>query len=182
MINSVLSHSHKVKYILLSLILISLIPFAMAQVSPSPTINNKPISIDADNQQIDLQKNTITFTGNVVIIQDGLKIKANTVIITEMQSKDNQIITANGKPVYFEQTYQNDNKQTITGHANQLVYMVKQNNVTLTGNAELFQQDNHINSDKIVYDVEQQKILAESDTGNRVKTTIIPNQVKEIQR
>jgi len=182
MIQTVLSRSNKVKYALASLVILLLSPLTMAQITPNPTINNKPISIDADNQQIDLQKNTITFTGNVVIIQDSLKVKANTVIITDMQSKDNQIITAYGTPVYLEQTYQNDDKQTITGHANQLVYQVKQNLVILTGNAELFQQDNHIISDKIIYDVDQQKIQAQSDNGGRVKTTIIPNQVKESQR
>jgi len=182
MIQCVSSLSNKVKCVLASLSIALFSQLAMAQVSPNPTINNQPISIDADNQQIDLQRNTITFTGNVVITQDGLKIKANTVIITDMQSKDDQVITAYGPPVYLEHTYQNDDKQTITGHANQLVYQVKQNSVTLTGNAELFQQDNHIISDKIIYDVDQQKILAQSDNGGRVKTTIIPNQVKEIQR
>ncbi|WP_392561394.1 lipopolysaccharide transport periplasmic protein LptA [Orbus sturtevantii] len=173
---------HKVNYALVIILVTLLCPLALAQVSPNPTINNKPIAIDADNQQINLQKNTITFTGNVVITQDDLKIKANTVIITDMQSKDNQIITAYGTPVYFEQTYQNDDKQTITGHANQLIYQVKQNSVTLLDKAELLQQDNRITSDKIVYDVEQQKIEAQPGNGNRVKTIIIPNQVKEIQR
>ncbi|WP_392552244.1 lipopolysaccharide transport periplasmic protein LptA [Orbus wheelerorum] len=182
MIQCISPRSTKAKCVLISILITLLSPLSMAQEISNPTINNQPISIDADNQQIDLQKNTITFTGNVVIIQDSLKIKANTVVITDMQSKDNQIMTAYGTPVYFEQTYQNNDKQTITGHADQLVYQVKQNSVTLTGHAELFQQDNHIVSNKIVYDVEQQKIQAQPGNGNRVKTTIVPNQVKEIQR
>ncbi|GAA5111802.1 lipopolysaccharide ABC transporter substrate-binding protein LptA [Orbus sasakiae] len=179
---SVLYRSNKLKAILVSLAISLASPFTIAQTAPNTTINNKPIAIDADNQQIDLQNNTITFSGNVVITQDGLKVKANTVIITNMQSKDNQTITAHGKPVYFEQTNANDAKQKITGHADQLIYQVKQNAVTLTGHAELFQQDNHIISDKIIYDVDQQKIRAQSGKGGRVKTTIVPNQVKEIEK
>lgn len=182
MSHCVLSLARKINYILVSCLIGLVAPSVFAQTTPNTntTINNKPISIDADNQQIDLKNNTITFTGNVIIIQDDLKIKASTVVITEMNSKDNQTITANGNPVYFEQI--NDNKQTITGHANQLIYQVKQNNVTMIGKAEIQQQDNHIVSDKIIYNVDQQKILAQSNKGNRVKTTILPNQVQEIKQ
>lgn len=170
----------KFKKILVSIIISLFIPLAAAKPAPEATINNKPIAIDADNQQIDLQKNTLTFIGNVVINQEGLKVKADKVVITDMQSKDNQVITAYGKPVYFEKRDQTNSKQAITGHANQLIYKVKQNQVTLLDNAELFQQDNHITGNKIIYDVDQQKILAESSKGGRVKTTIVPNQIKEI--
>ncbi|WP_392558928.1 lipopolysaccharide transport periplasmic protein LptA [Orbus mooreae] len=176
------SISKKISYVLVSLLLSLLAPVAMAKTTPSATINNKPISIDADNQQIDLKNNTITFTGNVIILQDGLEIKANTVTITNMDSKDSQTITANGNPVYFKQTDDQDKNKTITGHAQQLTYQVKQNTVTMTGKAELVQQDNHIVSDTIIYNVNQQQILAQSNKGNRVKTTIIPNQVQEIKR
>lgn len=182
MSNYVLSISKKTSYILVGLLISLFTPLAIAQTTSNTTINNKPISIDADNQQIDLKNNTITFTGNVIIIQDGLEIKANSVVITNMDSKDNQIITANGNPVYFEQTHENNQSQTIRGHANQLVYQVKQNSVTMVGNAELLQQDNHIQSDTITYNIVEQKILATSNKGKRVKTTIIPNQIQEIKR
>ncbi|RKS86019.1 lipopolysaccharide export system protein LptA [Orbus hercynius] len=176
------SRSTKIKFMLVGLIISLLSSLSHAQTSPSATINNKPISIDADNQQIDLKNNTITFTGNVVIIQDNLEVKAHTVVITDMNSKENQIITANGSPVYFKQMNAQSPKQTIIGHANQLIYQVKENSVTLIGDAELLQQDNHIVSNKIIYDVNQQKILAQANKGSRVKTTIIPNQVQEIKR
>lgn len=187
----------KIKYAFICCIVCIISPLAFAetisQESPSQeieseitssqtTINDKPISIDADNQQIDIKNNTITFTGNVVILQDGLNIKANTVVITNMQSKDNQVITAYGKPVLFEKVTDNNPNQTVKGHSNQLVYNVKSNNVVLTGKAELFQQDNHISSDIITYNIKQKKIQAQSQKGNRVKTTIIPNQAREINQ
>lgn len=149
--------------------------------TPNATINHKPISIDANNQKIDIQKNTITFSGKVVIIQDGLKINADEVVITDMQSKNQQTITAYGKPVYFQQVVEGKTKQIITGHAKELIYQVKQNNVILKGQAELVQQGNHISSDVMTYNVEKQTIQALSNQGNRVKTTIIPEQIKEIK-
>lgn len=177
----ILHFSDNIKYILATVLLGLFIPSTLAQTANSTAINDKPISIDADNQQMDLKNNTVTFTGNVIIIQNGVEIKAASVVVTEINSKDNQIITASGKPVYFTQL--NDNKkQEITGHANKLIYNVKQNKITMTGNAALFQQSNHILSDEIIYDVTQQKIVAQSNKGKRVKTTIIPSQVQEIKR
>ena len=65
-------------------------------------VNNKPITIDANNQQIDIDKNIITFSGNVQITQDGLTILADKVIVTDMQDSTKQKITAYGNPVNFK--------------------------------------------------------------------------------
>lgn len=149
--------------------------------APTTLIDNKPITIDADNQQIDIEKNTITFSGNVKIVQDGLTITADKVVITDMQDTAKQKITAYGKPVNFKQIMP-EKKKNITGHSSQLIYNVKQNQVVLVGNAELFQQDNHISSALITYDVDKQQIIAQPGKSGRVKTTIIPSQVKEMNK
>lgn len=143
-------------------------------------VNNKPITIDANNQQIDIEKNIITFSGNVQIIQDGLTILADKVIVTDMQDSTKQKITAYGNPVNFKQILPQNNK-VVTGHSEQIIYDVKQNIVTLRNNAELFQQDNKVVSSIISYNVKQQLILAQPKNG-RVKSTIIPSQVKEINK
>ena len=143
-------------------------------------INNKPITIDANNQQIDIDKNIITFSGKVQITQDGLTILADKVIVTDMQDSTKQKITAYGNPVNFKQILPQNNK-VVTGHSGQVIYDVKQNTVTLQNNAELFQQDNHVVSSIITYNVKQQLILAQPKNG-RVKSTIIPSQVKEINK
>lgn len=176
-------HFNYLKAIVVSCIIVMLPSISIAQTLSEPNLNNMPISIDADNQQIDIQKNTMTFSGNVVIIQDKISIKANKVVITEIQSQNNQVITAYGKPVFFEQTIEKDGTHyTITGRADRLVYEVKNNNVVMNGNAEIIQRDNRITSDLITYNVEQRKIQAQSNEGHRVKTTIHPNQIREIER
>ncbi len=179
------------RQILISLFILVFLPFTSAALeinqepvkpkAPTAIIDNKPITIDADNQQIDIEKNTITFSGNVIIVQDGLTIKADKVMITDMQDTTKQIITAYGKPVRFEQIMQENNKK-ITGHSNELIYNVKKNNVILKGNAQLFQQDNHISSELITYDVDKQQIVALPGKNGRVKTTIVPSQVKGINK
>ena len=144
-------------------------------------VDNKPITVDADNQQIEIDKNIITFSGNVQIIQDGLTIWADRVVITDMQDTSKQKITAYGNPVKYKQIFPQNNK-IVTGHSQQVIYNVKKNNIVLQGNAELFQQDNHISSSLITYDVKKQQIVAHPGKKGRVKSTIMPNQVKEMNK
>lgn len=146
----------------------------------STTMNNKPIHIDADNQQIDIKNNTITFSGNVLIEQDNFKIMAERVVISHIQNKEEQRVTAYGEPVKFKQTMTNN--KIVSGHAAQLVYDIKSHTVTLTGDAELNQQDNTIRSQVIAYNINQQQILAKGNGSTRVRTTIIPNQINEINK
>lgn len=145
--------------------------------STSKSIDKQPISINADRQQIDITKNTITFSGHVVVEQNGLTIKGDKVVIANINNKTKQIITAQGSPVYFKQTMQDENKN-ITGHANKAIYNVNDNLVTLDGNAEVVQQGHQIISPMIVYDVVKQKIEAQPPKNERVKTIIVPAQVK----
>lgn len=156
-------------------------PSTKSVQSSNTQVNNKPITIDADNQKIDIDKNIVTFSGNVRIVQDGLTINADKVVITEMQDSIKQKITAYGNPVNFKQILPESNK-VVTGHSLQIIYNIKQNNVILQGDAELFQQDNHISSALITYDVNRQLIVAQPGKNERVKSTIIPNQVKEMNK
>ena len=132
-------------------------------------VDNKPITVDADNQQIDIEKNIITFNGNVQIIQEGLTIWADKVVITDMQDTSKQKITAYGNPVNYKQILPQNNK-IVTGHSLQVIYNVKENNIVLQG------------SSIITYDVKKQQILAQPGKKGRVKSTIIPSQVKEMNK
>ena len=143
--------------------------------------NDKPIMIDADNQQIDIEKNIITFSGNVQIVQEGLTIWADKVVMTDMQDSTKQKITGYGNPVKYKQIMPQNNK-IVTGHSSQVIYDVKESNVVLQGDAELIQQDNRIKSSIITYDVKNQRIIAQPGKNERVKTTIIPIQVKEMNK
>lgn len=160
---------------------ITQLPPVKHEPTQNTTINNKPIAIDADNQQIDIENNTVTFSGNVHITQDDLTIIADKVVITNMQDSSKQKITAYGNPVNFKQILPEKNT-IVTGHSSQVIYNVKENMVTLQGNANMYQQDNHVSSEVITYDVKKQHIAAHLSKNVRVKSTIFPNQVKEINK
>ncbi|WP_392566019.1 lipopolysaccharide transport periplasmic protein LptA [Utexia brackfieldae] len=150
-----------------------------AEQKTATVVNNQPISIDADNQEIDIQNNTITFTGNVMVEQGTLKVNANRMTINNVQNKAEQRITAYGTPVKFHQVLANN--KLVDGQAETLTYDVKNGIITLQGDAKLTQQDNTIVSQIITYNIAKQQIMAKGNEKSRVKTIIVPNQVTEIK-
>ena len=81
----------------------------------------QPISIDADQGSLD-QKNQVTvFTGNVIITQGTLNMRANTVRVVQDQN-GNQTMNAQGSPVYFRQELDN-NKGIAEGWGDRAEYV-----------------------------------------------------------
>lgn len=93
---------------------------------------NQPISIEADAGSLD-QKNQVTvFTGNVVIKQGSLNIRAHAIRVAQ-DKQGNQLIQAEGNPVHFGQ--QLEDKGYVEGSGNQVEYESSTGLVRLTGNA-----------------------------------------------
>lgn len=138
---------------------------------------NQPINIVSDNQSLDLEHNVVTFTDNVVITQGSIIIKAQKVVITRPQdSKQQETIDATGNPVTFHQMM--DDGKPVDGKAQKVHYDLSKEFLTLTGNAELKQLDSKINGNVITYDVKKQQLNAVGSPNSRVRTVLLPAQLK----
>ncbi|MFU2135216.1 lipopolysaccharide transport periplasmic protein LptA [Gallibacterium anatis] len=143
--------------------------------------SEQPINIESDNQSLDLTNNVVTFNTNVVITQGSVKIDADKVVITrpnEKEKVDNkkETVDAYGKPVKFQQKL--DNGKMVYGNADKVHYDLGKEFLTLIDNAQLKQEDSRINGDIITYDVKKQQLKANGNGNSRVKTILIPNQLK----
>lgn len=142
--------------------------------------SEQPINIESDNQSLDLTNNVVTFNTNVVITQGSVKINADKVVITRPNEKkaDNkkETVDAYGKPVKFQQKL--DNGKMVYGNADKVHYDLGKEFLTLIDNAQLKQEDSRINGDIITYDVKKQQLKANGNGNSRVKTILIPNQLK----
>lgn len=143
--------------------------------------SEQPINIESDNQSLDLTNNVVTFNTNVVITQGSVKIDADKVVITrpnEKEKADNkkETVDAYGKPVKFQQKL--DNGKMVYGNADKVHYDLGKEFLTLIDNAQLKQEDSRINGDIITYDVKKQQLKANGNGNSRVKTILIPNQLK----
>jgi lipopolysaccharide export system protein LptA len=91
--------------------------------------NNAPINISSDSFQADLNGKTGTWTGNVVVIQADMKLRANTVRMTTVNDKADKVM-ASGNVVV-----DSPKSGTVTGDNG--VYSVVPRTILLTGNVVL---------------------------------------------
>ena len=95
----------------------------------------QPIQIEADQGELDQKNQSTTFSGNVVIKQGTLNIRAASVNVVR-SADGQQTMKASGSPVRFGQTL-DGGKGTVNGEANQVEYSSASNVVKLSGNAKV---------------------------------------------
>jgi lipopolysaccharide export system protein LptA len=104
-----------------------------AAPAPKPIVgqhdNNAPISISSDSFQADLNAKSGTYSGNVVIIQGDMKLRANTVKLTTVNGKADKVM-ANGNVVV-------DSPKSGTATGDNGVYSIVPRTVVMTGNVVL---------------------------------------------
>ena len=91
--------------------------------------NNAPISIASDSFQADLNAKTGTYSGNVMLVQGDMKLRANQVRVSTVAGKADKV-TASGNVVVDSPA-----SGTATGDAG--IYSVGPRTVVMTGNVVL---------------------------------------------
>ncbi|MCT8607182.1 lipopolysaccharide transport periplasmic protein LptA [Glaesserella parasuis] len=153
------------------LVLIIALCLVNLSVKALETDRNMPIKIDSGSQSLDMERNIVTFSDNVVVTQGSIKLNAEKVTIIRRDTQK-ELIEAFGTPVVFQQTLDNGKM------ANSVHYDLDSEFLILRGNAELKQLDSAIKAEKITYDVKKQNLKATSNDRQRVKTVLIPNQLQ----
>ena len=108
----------------------------------------KPVRIEADTIVFNKSQGFGKYSGNVVIVQGSLQIRAASIEIKAPNSNI-ELITAKGGPVRFQQTM--DDGKVAKGQANLLRYAVKEKKLYLDGSAELSQNNAKSSSQHIEY-------------------------------
>lgn len=161
------------------LIIVSLVMFSLPALALKDD-TTKEIHIDSDQQALDMEGNKVTFTGNVIVKQGTIDIRAEKVVVTRVNGQEGkETIEAFGNPVTFYQLQ--DNGKPINGRGQKMFYDLAKDLVELTGNAYIEQLDSNVKGDRITYLVQQQQMQAYSDKGKRVKTVLVPAQLQDKQ-
>ena len=130
-----------------------------------------PIYITADWMEVDQKKNTITYKGRVVTIQNEMTMRSETLTAYyEPEMKQMKQIVAEGK------VNATQGNRVATG--DKAVFDDKAKTVTLTGSPVMRQGNNQVSGVKVVYYIEQDKAIAEGDANVRVRATIFPDELK----
>ncbi|MDO5639117.1 MAG: lipopolysaccharide transport periplasmic protein LptA [Neisseria sp.] len=140
---------------------------------------SKPIEIEADQGSLDQANQVTTFSGNVIIKQGTLNIRAGSVRVSR-DGKGQQQMSASGSPVHFSQTL-DGNKGTVNGQANNVEYSSATGIVKLTGNAKVQRGGDRAEGASITYNTRTEVYnvsgsKSASGSGKRVTVVIQPNQ------
>jgi lipopolysaccharide export system protein LptA len=157
------------------ILLILLIPFSTMALTSD---RSKPLEIEADRVLIDDKEGKMIYSGNARFTQGSMLVTADKVEIYTVKRQVSHAI-AKGSPVHFEQKM--DDGKTVKARADRMEYRMSQQRLILEDSAELWQDQNHIKSDRITYLLDQQQIDAKTvDSGSdgRVRITIQPESMK----
>lgn len=161
----------------LSLLLASAPAFALQSDS------KQPIQIEADQGSLDQAKQVTHFSGNVIIKQGTLNLRAANVRVSR-NDKGEQFMAADGSPVKFSQTL-DDNQGVVNGQANNAEYSSATGIVKLTGNAKVQRGGDVATGNAISYNTKTEvyTVLGGNATGSknnpRVHIVIQPNTAKK---
>ncbi|WP_456373242.1 lipopolysaccharide transport periplasmic protein LptA [Thiolapillus sp.] len=155
---------------LLLILLLALSPTLMAL----PADKDAPVEIEADSADIDGKTNTTTYRGKVRIRQGSMELRADKVVI-EFRGRKPDTLTATGRPARFRQLPAKG-KGWVTGQGKTIVYRINSEELVLTDDAVLTQNEDSFRSDRIVYDRVKARLKAgaAAEGSERVKVIIHP--------
>lgn len=140
---------------------------------------NKQVVIQAKRQTSDLKENTVTFVDQVRVKQGTLHINAEQLVVHQAGDGHQEVLIATGKPAHYQQ--QLDNGQLLKASANEIKYELQNRTLSLVGKAQIQQQESVVKGEKIVYNLNTQRLEAESGSNNSdsVTTIFTPEKVQE---
>ena len=122
----------------------------------------KPLKIISDTALIDEHDGTAVYTGNVILTQGTLKIIADKLSIATEDGKVAKV-TANGQPALFSQIPEPDQSEVIA-KAKTIDYLVRKQVLVLKWSASIIQEDNIFRGEKILYEIQSQRLQALGQT------------------
>lgn len=130
-----------------------------------------PIYITADWMEVDQAKSTIVYKGRVVAVQSDMTMRSDALTaFYDPEMKQMKQIVLDGKV--------NATQGTRVATGDRAVFDDKAKTVTLTGNPVMRQGNNQVSGAKVVYFIEQDRAMVESDGKTRVSAVIFPEELK----
>lgn len=125
--------------------------------------------INADNQDLDYRNNTLHFSGNVIVQQGNLTIKADELFAMTNAEGASEKLIAKGMPAVFSQ--KQNNTEELSAQASEVTYLVEAQILKLSGNAKFQQGGSVVESTKIEFDLKAQRVKAGDDETNSGRVT-----------
>ncbi|MFZ1539156.1 MAG: lipopolysaccharide transport periplasmic protein LptA [Chromatiaceae bacterium] len=135
----------------------------------------QPLYLEADNAELDEAKHLSLYSGNVIVRQGSLEIRADQVTIHHAEDKRPELVIAIGKPATYKQAIEGEEKP-VQAEALRMEYQADKDKLTLIDQAVVFQGTDTFRSDRILYDRINARVKAGASANGkeRVKIHITP--------
>ena len=178
-----IQHHLLMSYVFLSLAMLGYSSFALAEAAD----RDKPIDLEADSVKVDDAKQISTYTGNVILTQGTLIIRADKLIVRE-DSAGFQHSTSLGNPTTFKQKREGKNEY-MEGSGQRIEYDGRMDKVQLYTKAWVKRGEDIVHGDYISYDANSEyaeviggtKSVDGVTTNGRVHAIIQPKNKKAAQ-
>lgn len=159
----------------LSVLLLSLLSFQAVALDND---TEQPLNIVSKEQIADFNSNKAIFLENVVATQGTIEVHADKAEITRDSNDQLEEIIAYGKPATYKQLQENG--KIIHSQSSIIHYLPKKNLLILIGRATIWQENSHVDGERIEYNTvtKQLKATNENSQDGRVQSTFIPQELK----
>lgn len=147
---------------------ISLVMGCILAINPAMSLDsdkNAPVAIDADSTSIDFKTGKRILTGNVIVNQGSLNIKADKIVLV-YQGESLDTATAYGNPVRFKQMPEGQTEM-VHGEGKKLKMQPQKDLITLINKAKITQGNNTITGKTIVYNMKTSKMTVKGQSSTR---------------
>ena len=137
------------------------------------------IVILSNRAELDRKANVVIYTGDVVLTQGTLRIESDKLTVhTNGENLDKAI--AEGSPARYQQQTQPNSPLTYA-NALRIEYFAQQQEALLIGSAQVKQDGNVMNGERIHYDMNAEVVKAskDGDQPSRIKVVIQPQAVNK---
>lgn len=150
-------------------VIMLMIPFMLFAQEQKETAaaGNQPIQIEADNMKYYGEKKMSFFSGNVIVIKEGMKMTSDEMDVYFTDDKEVKEIFSKGN-VKIE-------KEGLLALAGKAHIFQQEQKIVLTENARVWQGENYLEGDKVTLFNESDKLFVDNgEEKKRVKIIIAP--------
>ncbi|QIL88370.1 lipopolysaccharide transport periplasmic protein LptA [Microbulbifer harenosus] len=133
------------------------------QVHALPNDREQPVKVSADKLEANRNKNLSVYSGNVVISQGSLQIRADRVEVHGNAKGEINKVVATGAPAHFQQQVE-ESTSPVKARAKRIEFLVSSDALQLSGEAFVDRDGNTLSAERIDYDLKSEQMQAQGQS------------------
>ncbi|WGL17976.1 lipopolysaccharide transport periplasmic protein LptA [Microbulbifer bruguierae] len=131
-----------------------------------PNDREQPVKVSADKLEANRSKNLSVYSGNVVITQGSLQIRADRVEVHGSVKGEINKVIATGTPAHFQQQVE-ESTNPVKARAKRIEFQVTNDALQLTGEAFVDRDGNTLSAERIDYDLNSEQMQAQGQSEKK---------------